>query len=910
MILRALLIRLRNCCRPADDRRDVSAELASHLQLHIDDNLARGLSPAEARRQALLQLGGLEQTKLLVHDQHSLPLLETVMADSRFAYRLLKKSPGFAAVAVLTLALGIGANTAIFSVMRQVLLARLPVPHPEQLVLLYSPGPRDGHVSSDEGDGSESFSYPMYVNLRDQNAAFSGLAAKADFPISLDFHGSTERASSELVSGNYFSVLRVHPAMGRLIEPDDAPAPGSSPVVVLSYPYWQKRFGGDPTVLNQTIHVNSQPMTIVGVLQPEFNGIQPGQIPDVYLPITLKAAVTPSEIVNARRGLASHVDYWIKLIGRLKPGLSREQAAAALQPTYHALLESEVPFNTGLSDSEKKQFAARQIILKDGSRGRPMLANETGSQLLALMAMVALVLFITCANVAGLLTARGTARQKEISIRLSLGASRWRLIRQLVLESMVLALSGALLGLLFAHWLAAVLVRYASTNEIAEGLSASLNLPVLLFTVALAFLCGIVFGVAPAWSATRIQLAATLKEQAGALSSALSHARFREALVIGQFAMTLLLVVSAWGFVRSLYNLKNQNLGLRSDHILQFSVAPVLNGYNKQSSFAFYDELDRKLAALPGVRSLTSAELPLLNDSTGSSTIMLEGYNDTPDVMNNRIGTDHFSTFGIPLLQGREFTISDNETSPKVAIVNQAFATKYFPDGHALGKHMKFGGGGGALDIEIVGVVQNSHHADIKEDPSPFLFVPYRQRDDVRSLTFYVRTFTDPAALAGTVRSTVAQLDPSLPVFDVRTFDEQIDRGLSSNRLLAALALAFGSLAALLAAMGIYALLAYTVSQRTREIGVRMALGAAPKRVALMILRDVAILSAIGVLIGIPLAFAASKLLNSMLYNVKSFGAPSISISLLILAIVAALAAYLPARRASRVDPIIALRYE
>jgi putative ABC transport system permease protein len=479
-----------------------------------------------------------------------------------------------------------------------------------------------------------------------------------------------------------------------------------------------------------------------------------------------------------------------------------------------------------------------------------------------------------------------------------------------VLESCLLSFSGALLGLLLASWLSAALVHFASANDIADGLSSSLNFPVLLFTVGLAVLCGLFFGLAPAWTATRVQLASTLKEQGGALSSAVSQAWLRKALVVSQFAITLLLVVAAWGFVRSLYNLKNLDLGFRPDHILQFSIAPDLSGYSQERELIFYPELERRIAALPGVRSVSSANQPLINWDTRSSNVMLEGFNDTPDVQQNAVSPGHFSNLRIPLKQGREFTVADDQQSPKVAIVNETLAKKYFPGGQAVGKRMKFGGGQGPLDMEIVGVVADSHHATIKEDPSPFVYIPYRQRTALGSLTFYVRTASDPVALVSSIRSVIAGLDSSLPIYDVRAFQEQIDRQLVSSRLLAVLALAFGALAALLAAMGIYALLAYTVSQRTREIGVRMALGAEPRRVAGMVLQDVARLTAIGVLVGIPLAYAASKLLNSMLFNVKSFGPLSLAVSLLALSVIASLAAWLPARRAARIDPIIALRYE
>jgi predicted permease len=851
-----------------------------------------------------------EHTQESVNDHRRLPWLETLLQDIRFGIRLLYKNSGFTAIAVLTLALGIGANSGIFSVLRQVLLQRLPVPHPEELVLLYAPGPRSGHVSSDEGpDGTESFTYPMYTYLRDHNTVFAGIAAKANFPISASFRGATERANAELVSGNYFSTLGVQPAVGRVLIPDDTTTVGANPVVVLGYGYWKKRFGGDPGILNQLLLVNNQLMTVVGVVQPGFGGIQLGMIPDVYLPITMKPVITPGW-----SGLADHKDYWIKLIARLKPGISLDQAAIAMAPAYHALLEDDLAFNSRMDEKKKAAFVAKKLVLREGARGRPLLENGTRPQLLALMGMVGLVLFITCANVAGLLTARGAARQKEISVRLSLGASRWRLIRQLVIESCLLSTLGAVLGLALASWMSNALVHFASTNQIADGLSGALDAPVLVFTAALALIAGIFFGVVPALNATRVQLAYTLKEQGGAVLSAHSHARLRQVLVISQVALTLLLVTGACGFVRSLYNLKNVDLGLQPAHVLQFSVAPQLNGYDEPRSLALYQRLEDRVGALPGVQSLSGVQEPLIADDDRDSNVTVEGepteLAGTRDALRNAVGPGHFSNLHIPLIRGREFTRQDGPDSPKVVIINATMAKEFFPNGDAIGRHMKFGGGSDPLDKEIVGVVQDSHHSSINEKPKAFVYVPYPQEKGVTSLTYYVRTAGDPVALASSVRQSIGELDASLPIYDVRSFDEQIELQLSSSRLVALLALIFGSLAALLAAMGIYGLLAYTVTQRTREIGVRMALGAEPKRVGWMILLDVARLTGIGIFIGIPLAYVLGKLINSMLYDVQAFGFSSVGISLLALTLVAALATYIPARRATRIDPMVALRYE
>jgi len=835
--------------------------------------------------------------------------METLWQDIRYGIRMLGKNPGFTTIAILTLALGIGANSGIFSVMRQVLLQRLPVPHPEELALLYAPGIKSGHVSSDEVDGSESFSYPMYKELRDRNQVFAGLAAKAAFPVSVAFQGTTERADAEIVSGNYFETLGVRASLGRLLMPADTATEGGNAVVVLGSGYFKKRFGSDPKVLNQGVVVNNQLMTVVGVLQTGFDGIQLGRVPDVYIPITMKPLITPNS-----NGLSDHRDYWVKVIGRLKPGMSLTQASAALAPTYHALLEEELPLNASFREQQKKEFLAKQIVLRDGARGRPLLENDTGRQLKALMGMVALVLLITCANVAGLLTARGASRQKEIGLRFSLGASRWALIRQLIVESCLLSLVGAALGLVIASWISSALVSFASANDIATGLSASLSLPVLLFTTSLSLVCGILFGVGPALSATRIQLAATLKDQAGSLATGMKHAALRKGLVVTQVALTLLLVVGSWGFVHSLYNLQHVDLGFKPDHVLQFALAPQLNGYDQVRSLGLYRRLEDRLAALPGVTSLSATEEPLIADSDRGSNVTTEGmpqdFAEANDVWRNAIGPAHFSNLHIPLIAGREFTRQDGPDTPKVVIINETMAKDFFPDGRALGKRMKFGGGNGPLDLEIVGIVKDSHHGGAKEKPRPFAYEPYTQEKNVGALTYYVRTAGDPLTLANSVRQVVTELDSGMPVYDLRTFEDQIDRRLSGDKLVAVLALAFGALAGLLAALGIYGLLAYMVTQRTKEIGVRMALGAPPVRVGWMLCGEIALLAAIGTVVGLPLAYGASKLVNSMLYGVQAFGLTSIGVALAALLVVSVAAIYVPVRRATRIDPMVALRYE
>jgi putative ABC transport system permease protein len=841
--------------------------------------------------------------------------MHSLWQDIRFGARMLAKQPGFTAIAVLTLALGIGANTGIFSILRQVLLQSLPVPHPEELVLLYSPGPKQGHVNSDEtpqpgqDGGAESFSYPMFKDLRDRNSVFAGLAAKDNFSTSLAFRGHTERASADLVSGTYFETLGVVAEIGRTFQVDDTASAGSSPVLMLSDGYWKRRFGADPSVLNQTVLVNNRPMTIVGIVQPGFNGIQPGFVPDIYIPITMFSVLTPRKDT-----LDSHKDYQFKLIGRLKPAMSRDRAAAALAPLYSALLHDELPLMTGWDEKKKAEFLAKKLILRDGAQGRPQLQTDAGPQLLALMCLVGVVLFIACANVAGLLTARGAARQREISIRLSLGASRSHLIRQLVVESCMLSILGTVVGLAIASWTSSALVRFASDNGIANGLSGALSLPVLAFAAALAVGCGLLFGVAPALRATRLEPVSALKDQAGTTSAGLAHQRLRQGMVVFQVAMTLLMVTAASGFARSLYNVKHINLGLRQSHILQFAVAPELNGYDESRCYAFFRQLQDRIAAIPGVLSVSGTQEPLIAGDDRGSNVTVEGeppeLAGTRHVLRNAITPGHFSNMGIPLLRGREFTRADGAQSPKVAILNETMAKTFFPNRDAVGRHMKFGAGSGPLDMEIVGVVKDSHHSAVKEEPSPFVYIPYSQEKNVGGLTFYVRTSQEPASLSNAIHTIVGELDSSLPLSDLRPFEQQISRQVAGDRMIAILAEIFGALAALLAAIGIYGLLAYTVTQRTREIGVRMALGADAKRVGKMILIDVVRLVGIGVVLGLPLAYGLGKLVDSLLYGVKAFQFLGIVGALGVLVIVAFAAAYLPARRATLVDPLVALRYE
>jgi predicted permease len=584
--------------------------------------------------------------------------MQTLWQDLRYGARMLLKNPGFTLIAVLTLALGIGANTAIFSLTDQVLLRLLPVERPEELVVLRSPGPKTGRVWSD-GDSATSFSYPVYKALRDRTDAFSGLLARFAVPLSVAGAGQTERADGELVSGNYFEVLGLRPALGRVFNQEDDRAPGAHPVVVLSHAYWTRRFAADPAILNKTLTVNGTLMTVIGVSRAGFRGVQVGQTPDVFIPMMMKAQMTPGS-----NGLDDHKDYWLAIMGRLKPGMSRAQTEEAVRPSYRSILEEELPLMTGFRAETRQRFLDKRILLDDGSKGRQILQRDAKKPFLILMGMAGLALLIACANVANLLLARGAARQREIAVRMALGAGRWRLVRQFLVESLLLSLLGGVVGLMVAAWTISGLVA-AIPPKIgpgAHGLSGELNPRLLVFNLALSVLTGLLFGLLPAVRATRLNLEATLREQGSNVSGSRSHVRFRKALVVSQIVLTTVLLVGAGLFARSLNNLRRVDLGLRNDHLISFRIYPTLKGYTAQQTFILFNELRQGLAALPGVRSITAAELPILSNENNRAWVTIEGYQaqekEDMHIPRNWIGPDYFGTMGIPLLAGREFAIS------------------------------------------------------------------------------------------------------------------------------------------------------------------------------------------------------------------------------------------------------------
>jgi putative ABC transport system permease protein len=835
--------------------------------------------------------------------------MDTLLQDLRYGARVLIKNPGFTVVAVLTLALGLGANTAIFSLTDQILLRLLPVDKPEELVVLRSPGPKNGRVWAD-GDGSASFAYPFYKEFRDKDSVFAGLLARFAVSLSVAGEGQTERANGELVSGNYFEVLGVRPAIGRVFTDDDNRVPGGHPLVVLSHGYWTRHFGADSGILNKTLIVNGISMTVVGVARAGFNGVQVGQTPDMFIPITMKAQMTPNW-----DGLNDHRDYWFAIIGRLKPGLSREQAESAVAPVYSQVIEEELPLLGNLSEASKQRFRDKKLLLDTGSRGRPILQHDTKEPLLVLMGMVGLVLLIACANVANLLMARGAARQREIAIRMAVGAGRMRLVRQFLVESLTLSLIGGAVGLLVASWTINLLVGAIPDSIGAVGLSATLDFRLLVFTMTLSVVTGLLFGLLPAIKATRLNLEATLREQGSSVSGGVGQVRFRKGLVVSQVVLTTVLLVGAGLFARSLNNLKQLDLGLRPENLITFSIAPELNGYTPQRTIALFDQVHQNLSTQPSVESVSESLMAGFTDSNSGSNITVDGYkaqeNEEMHVGQNWIGSGYFSTMGIPLLRGREFAASETSDSPKVAIINEAMSRRYFEGRDPIGSRFTFGAGDKVRpDIEIVGVVKDSKHATVRDKVGPFVYLPYSQLKTLGNITFYVKTRQDVGSMATGLRSEVQRMDANLPVFNLKTLERQIDESLFADKFLTLLSMCFALLAALLASLGLYGVMAYTVTRRTREIGIRMALGATRGVISWLILREVVVLALIGLVVGLPAAYGLGRFAESLLFGVKASD-PLVFIGAgLLLTVATLLGGYLPARKAAGIDPLVALRCE
>jgi predicted permease len=833
------------------------------------------------------------------------------MANLKLAFRHLFKTPFITGIAVVSLALGIGANAAIFSLFDQILLRSLPVQEPDRLVNLSAPGPKPGSQScNNAGDCDEVFSFPMFRDLQEAGlGTFTGIAGHRLFPANLSHTRQTISGEGLLVSGSYFGVLGVQPALGRLLAEADARTIGGEFVTVLGHDYWETQLGADPGVLNTVLTINGQPMTIVGVAPPGFKGTTMGSEPDVYVPVTMRSLMEPHfGDFDSRRS------YWMYLFARLAPGATLEAASSELGTVYSGIVnEVEAPLQEGMSDQTMARFRAKEIGVALGPRGQSSMNREAKTPLVLLLSITGIVLLITCANIANLLLARGAHRSHEMAIRGSLGAGRGQLLSQLLTESLLLSILGGGASLLVASWTLGIIASFMPP-EAAGTILLELQPSVILFTALLALGTGFLFGLYPALHSTRPDLVTALRESSGQPSGARAASRFRSSLVTAQIALSMALLVGAGLFAKSLIKVSRINLGMDTQNVVAFGISPVLNGYEPIESMALFQRVEEELATIPGVTDVTAAVIPVLSGSNWGTDVRVEGFECGPDTdCNGRfniVGPGFFSALGMPLVGGREFTDGDVEGAAEVVVINEAFARKFGLDPRNAVGSLMTNRSGGELTKQIVGVVQDAKYSDVKQEIQPLFFTPYRQQQSNGFMSFYVRTGMDPAQVIRAIPELLKGLDPNLPVEELKTLEQQARESVFLDRMISTLTTAFATLATLLAAIGLYGVLAYTVAQRTREIGLRMALGAAGSRVRSMVLKQVAVMVLVGGIFGLGGAFALGRGAQSLLFEMEGSDPAVMVLSTVLLAIVALGAGYLPALKASRVDPMKALRYE
>ena len=831
------------------------------------------------------------------------------MRNLKLAIRTLFKTPFVTTVAALSLALGIGANTAIYSLFDEMLRRPLPVHEPTRLANLAAPGPMPGSNSCNQAGNCESvFSYPMFRDLEKSPAAFSGVAAHYLFGVNIAYEGQTLNSEGVMVSGGYFSTLGLQPFRGRLLAPADDQTIGGHFVIVLSHAFWESRLGSDPEAVGKQIVVNGKSMTIVGVAPPGFTGTTLGARPVVFVPISMRAQMQPGF-----RSFENRRSYWIYLFARMKPGVSLEQAKPAINSVYKPiLLGTEVPLQEGMSDQTMGRFKAKEVKLEDGRRGQSSVHREASTPIIMLFAITGIVLLIACANIANLLLARAANRSMEMAVRLSLGATRRQLLQQLITESLVLAVIGGIVSIAVAHWTLAGISSILPT-EVTTTVDFTLSWAAVFFAGAISIVTGFLFGLFPALHSTRPDLVTALRNNSGKLSGGRAASRFRATLVTAQIALSMSLLIAAGLFIRSLANVSRVDLGIEVDNVVTFTLSPVRNGYDSTRSKLLFARMEEELAAIPGVTGVTAGMVPLISGNNWGNSVRVQGFKDGPDIdaesRFNLVAPNYIRTLGITLLAGREFTAADDAGRPKVAIVNEAFAKKFGLGRDVVGKRMT-PSDTGALDMEIVGLIKNAAYSSVKDSVPPQFFNPYRQEGNVGRLNFYVRSQGEPASVLRAIPAVVKRLDPNLPVEELKTLPQQVRENVFMDRMISIFSASFAVVATLLAAIGLYGVLAYSVAQRTREIGVRMALGASSGNVAGMVLGQVGVMTIIGGIIGIAGALALGRGAKSLLYQITGYDPIVLVGSAVLLALVALGAAYLPALRASRIDPMQALRYE
>ncbi len=900
---------------------EVNDEIRLHLQLRAAQLAAEGMAPDAARAEAERRFGPLHEAhgRLLTsarrrEDRMRIrEWLDALRHDLRLTVRALVRAPAFTAVAVLSLALGIGANAAVFSLFDQLLRRPLPVREPGRLINLASPGLKAGNMATAApGSADEIFSYPMFRDLERAapRARLVGLAAHVPFGANVAFRRHTLDTRGAFVSGAYFPLLGLTPAFGRLLGPADDGAPGAHPVAVLSHAYWTTHLGADPAVLGQTVLVNGRPLTVVGVAPRGFAGTSLGARPDVFVPVTMRPVLDPGS-----PALDNRQAYWAYLFGRLRPGATPDGARRQLDAAYRAaLLDVEFAQQKYRDPQYLADFRARHLVVTQGAQGQSQLRASAALPVALLAATTGVVLLIACANVANLLLARGAARVGEMAVRTSLGAGRRRLLGHLLAESCVLAVAGGAAGLVVARLTLAGLTAMLPAHFADDALTGALDWRVVAFALAAGVATGVAAGAFPALQTTRPDLIAAVRAGAGQIAGAPRAAtRVRSTLVGAQIALSMLLLVTAALALRSLVNVSRVELGVRVDHVVTFGVSPGRSGYSGARSQQLFAQLDRELAALPGVTGVGGSLVPMLANSAWGNDVTVDGFRPGPNADNNarldRVSAGYFRLFGVPLLAGREFTPGDRAGTPKVAIVNETFARRFGLGRAAVGKRMAEGDTG-PLDVEIVGVVRDAKYAAVKDSVPPVYFTPYAQDTSVGRVQFYVRTAQDPAAALRVVAAAVARVDPTLPVEGLTTLPAQVREGTFTDRMIGTLAGAFALLATLLAAIGLYGVLAYTVAQRTREIGVRVALGASARAVRALVFGQARRLVLAGGAVGLLAALAVGRAARAFLFGVGGHDPAAVGAAAVVVVAVGLGAGYLPARRASRVDPMQALRAE
>jgi len=850
--------------------------------------------------------------------------MDTLFQDIRYGARMLAKSPAFATVAVLTLALGIGANTAIFTLINSILLKMLPIQDVSNLVIVGNSG--SVHSRSRGTPQLTHFSYPLYREFRDRNSVFSDVFASGDLRrLELSVaenvnQGTPERARGRIVTGNYFSVLGVNTILGRTINPEDDKTVGSSPVAVISYRFWSRRFAQDPGVLGKRVRLNGYPFTIIGVAPAGFDGEVVGDVQDLWVPMMMQA-----QLMRGREWLEDPSASWLQIMARLKPGVTVDQAKANINLVFDQALKGTFGSTLPVDDRNGLLKQHDPIKVTEGGRGLSQLRADAQTPLTLLMIMVGLVLLIACVNVANLLLARASAREKEIAVRLAIGAAPMRVLRQLLTESVLLALLGGTVGLFIANWGSQVLLTLAlgkPSDQFAPSAVERINLHpdlrVFGFTTAICLVTGILFGLAPALRALGVQVTPTLKDTSLASGTRTVHSGWAwgKLLVAGQVTLSLLVLFAAGLMVRTLRNLQNLDLGYSREHLLLVNIDPISAGYKPPQIAALCRQLVDNFAALPGVRAATLSENGLFSGTESSDTLLVEDFTPNNDndkqSANDQVGPNYFSIVGIPVLLGREIGAQDTEGSPQVAVINETMAHFYFHDGNPIGKKIRIDTAKERnTPIEIVGVVRDVKDHDLRE-PAPRRFYRsiYQRMDQIAAFNFEVRTAGDVSAITDALRKTVQSVAPTVPILSIKPVNDLANQTISNEILIAKLSSFFGVLALLLASIGLYGLMSYTVAGRTREIGVRMALGAQRVNVLWLVLREALLLVLAGVIVGIPAALLSSRLLNSMIFGLKSTDPLSMLIVTVLLGAIAAFAGFLPARRATKIDPVVALRYE